>query len=729
MSLDSLDIKPEYRSLIHHIADEFLIPALNEAIIYDRAVGFFSSSILSSIAAGIDGLARNNGKIRLIASPFLSDDDIEAMKKGYENRNDILRRSLLDDLFEPRNYFEQENLNLLANLISDGFLDIKIAFMENNMNRGMYHEKLGIIEDKEGNIIAFSGSMNESETALSVNYEAIDVFCSWNNPSDERRVIAKKNAFEAIWNNCEPNIITLDFPEIKEEIINRYKRNKIDYYNIPKYDINELRKTGVGASVPNGFRFHKYQEDAIDKWEANNYCGIFDMATGTGKTYTGLGAIARLSEKLQGKLAVIIVCPYQHLVEQWVEDIEKFNMEPIIGYSASSQKDWKNRLEKAIRNQKLKVKDSEFFCFICTNATYSSDYVQDQLNKIKGDCLFVVDEAHNFGATNLSELLNEKFQYRLALSATLERHHDEEGTQKLFDYFGDKCIEYTLERAIEEGKLTRYKYFPVMVELSDDEQKKYYSLTKEIIKQLKVDKNGKVSLTEKGKRLCLMRARLVAAAKNKIAELRNQISPYIDDNHILVYCGAASIRDYTSDIYEVYDEDLRQIDIVTDLLGNQLDMKVSQYTSKEDINERQVLKKEFADGDKLQVLIAIKCLDEGVNIPSIRTAFILASTTNPKEYIQRRGRVLRLYEGKDFANIYDFITLPQGLGNAMASTEQELKMGKSLVKNELARAFEFARLADNYVEANMKLDEIRDIYNIHDEDYDYTEEFESYVEF
>ncbi len=728
MSLDILDIKPEYRSLIHHIADEFLIPALNEAVVYDRAVGFFSSSILSSIAEGIDGLARNNGKIRLVASPYLSDEDIEAMKKGYENRNDILKRALLDDLLEPRNYTEQENLNLLANLISDGYLDIKIAFMENTTNRGMYHEKLGLIKDSIGNTIAFSGSMNESETALSVNYEAIDVFCSWNNQSDEQRVLKKVNAFEAIWNNCEPNIITLDFPEIKEEIINKYKRSNVDYFNIPKHSLNELKKFRVGAAVPKGFEFHDYQEEAINKWENNGYRGIFDMATGSGKTYTGLGAVARLSQKLQGKLAVIIVCPYQHLVEQWVEDIEKFNMEPIVGYSASSQKDWKKRLEKAIRNQKLKVKDAEFFCFISTNATYSSNYVQEQLNKIKGDCLFVVDEAHNFGASYLSELMNEKFQYRLALSATLERHHDEEGTQKLYDYFGEKCIEYTLERAIDEGFLTRYKYYPVIVELTNDELRQYYSLTKEIIKCLKRDKNGNIAITEKGKKLCLKRARLVAAAKNKVSELRNQIAPYIDDNHILVYCGAASLHDYSSDTYDVYDDDLRQIDIVTDLLGNELDMTVSQYTSKEDIEERQTLKAEFAEGKNLQALIAIKCLDEGVNIPSIKTAFILASTTNPKEYIQRRGRVLRLYEGKEFAEIYDFITLPQSLNDSYGATEQELNMGKSLVRNELMRAFEFARLADNYVDANMKLDEIRDQYNMHDEEYNFGEEFEYYVE-
>ena len=145
-----------------------------------------------------------------------------------------------------------------------------------------------------------------------------------------------------------------------------------------------------------------------------------------------------------------------------MEDIEKFNMQPIIGYSASSQKDWKTRLERAIRNQKLGVKGKEFFCFICTNATYSSDFVQAQLHKIKGDCLFIVDEAHNFGADYLSRLMIESFNYRLALSATLERHHDEEGTQKLYDYFGEKCIEYDLERAIHEDKLTRYKYYPVI---------------------------------------------------------------------------------------------------------------------------------------------------------------------------------------------------------------------------------------------------------------------------
>ena len=155
-------------------------------------------------------------------------------------------------------------------------------------------------------------------------------------------------------------------------------------------------------------------------------------------------------------------------------------------------------------------------------------------------------------------------------------------------------------------------------------------------------------------------------------------------------------------------------------------MRVSQYTSREDIEERKILKEQFANGDILQALIAIKCLDEGVNIPSIKIAFILASTTNPKEYVQRRGRVLRLYEGKQYAEIYDFITLPQKLGNAYSATEAELKIGLELVRNELKRAFEFARLADNYVEADLKLQRIRDVYNITDEISEIREDFDYY---
>lgn len=200
------------------------------------------------------------------------------------------------------------------------------------------------------------------------------------------------------------------------------------------------------------------------------------MATGTGKTYTGLGAVSKLSEDLGDELAVIIVCPYQHLVEQWVEDIVRFNISPIIGYSSSSQKDWKKRLSQAVRDQKLRP-DKKFFCFVCTNATFTSQIVQEQISKIKSPVLLLVDEAHNFGARSLSKLLDDRFEYRLALSATLERHRDEEGTAALYNFFGKKCIEYSLERAIKEDKLTPYKYHPVLVYLNEEELEHYEQIS------------------------------------------------------------------------------------------------------------------------------------------------------------------------------------------------------------------------------------------------------------
>lgn len=729
MGLQDVDVKDEYRSLIDNIAKDFYIPLLQQATVYNRAVGFFSSSILVEISKGISGLVRNGGRIKLVASPYLSDDDVTAIRFGYKQRDEIIKNAIKRELHEPQSDLESERLNLLANLISQGVLDIKIAFTEKNEKLGMFHEKMGIIADEQGNKVAFSGSMNESSTALTLNYEAIDVFCSWKGEID--RIKAKENAFISIWNDREPNIQIINFPELDDEIIKKYKRGTPDFNidekeecKVTRYDVEKSNVQTFFPEIPNGFEFYNYQVEAINSWEKNNYRGIFDMATGTGKTYTGLGAVTKLSKAKNNEIAVIIVCPYQHLVEQWVEDIIKFNIAPIIGYSASSQKDWKNMLDRAIRDQKLRVKGKTFFCFICTNATFASEYVQTKISRIRAETLFVVDEAHNFGAEYLNQLLSENFTYRLALSATLERHNDEEGTQKLYDFFGKKCIEYDLERAIDEGKLTKYKYYPVVVSLTEAEFAEFAQLTREISKCVIKGKSGRTKLNDRGKKLALKRSRLVAAASNKVNVLREVILKYQNKNHLLVYCGAASVHDYeNNDVSTVDSDDLRQIDIITDMLGNELDMKVSQFTSKEDIQERELLKKEFAKGDNLQALIAIKCLDEGVNIPCIDTAFILASTTNPKEYIQRRGRVLRLYPGKEFADIYDFITLPRELCDVSSLTADEKLKELSLVRNELSRAAEFTRLADNFVEANEILEDIRELYGITEDISEITEDY------
>lgn len=731
MSLKDHLIKSEYRSLIDDMVRDFYIPCLENAVSYRRAVGFFSSSSLVEVSQGIAKMAQNGGKIRIVASPYLSDEDIEAIKTGYENRKEVIEQALLRQLHEPANYYASERMNMLANLIADGILDIRIAYTMDRSGMGMYHEKMGIIEDDEGNVIAFSGSNNESATAMSINYETMDVFRNWGDSSEKERVQLKCNAFHSIWNNNEPNIEVMEFENITKALIEKYRRKSTNF-NIDKEEYPDgvsaegersIDKTNIAPRIPEGFELRDYQVEAIDKWEEQDFKGIFDMATGTGKTYTGLGAAVRLSKRLEDRFALIIVCPYQHLVEQWVEDIVLFGMKPIIGYSSSIQRSWKKNLESAIRDQKLKVRKREFFCFVTTNATFSSEFVQNQLSKIRSDILLMVDEAHNFGADNLRRLLLPNYKYRLALSATLDRHGDPEGTEALYRYFGGKCIEYSLEKAIGEGKLTPYKYYPVIVSLSDIELQEYDNLTTQIAKCLTKDKRGKTVLSEKGKRLALQRSRLVAGASGKIQALEKYIMPYIEDKHILVYCGATTVFDGNQENMQIDNDEIRQIDLVTDLLGNKLHMKVSQFTSKENVEERNILKREFADGSNLQALIAIKCLDEGVNIPKIKTAFILASTNNPKEYIQRRGRVLRLAEGKDYAEIYDFITLPRKLDEVTGITEEQMKRELTLVKNELCRAEEFARIALNSVTASAVLDDIRTAYDLQDYIINYEEEF------
>lgn len=730
MGLKDHKIKSEYRSLIDNVVQDFYIPLLREAVTYKRAVGFFSSTALVEISKGIAEMASEGGRIQLVASPYLSDEDIEAIKLGYENRDVIIEKALLEQIKEePSDYYSMERLNLLASLIADGIMDIQIAYTEDKNGLGMYHEKMGIIEDSLGDKIAFSGSNNESMTAMSINYETMDVFRSWGDPSEIERVRLKENAFYSIWNDTEPNIKVVKFPNVTYEFIERYRRKA------PNFDIDDLqfRKRMLlysslidsanydgapfGARIPNDIELRPYQKDAITAWVGENYRGIFDMATGTGKTLTGLGAIAKLSEDLEDVLAVIIVCPYQHLVDQWVEDIVRFNIKPIIGYSSSPQKDWKKRLAKAVRDQKLR-REKSFFCFVCTNATFANPYVQDEISKIQSPVLLVVDEAHNFGAPSYAKLLDDRFTYRLALSATLERHRDDEGTALLYDFFGRKCIEYDLERAIDENKLTKYKYYPVLVYLTEDELQEYEQKSYEMSKCLIKGKDGKYKLNRHGEILAMERARIVAGASNKLDALREKIQPYKRDNNILVYCGATNVIDEKSDYSSTDEADIRQIEAVTRILGNECHMEVAKFTSQENMETRTIIKEQFQRGDRLQAIVAIKCLDEGVNIPGIRTAFILASTTNPKEYIQRRGRVLRKADNKPFAEIYDFVTLPRELDSVSALTAEQAQRDLSLVRNELARIREFGRLSMNSMEANSLIWDIKEAYHI-DEDEEY----------
>ena len=702
MSLSDLHIAKEYRNLKCDVINDFYIPILSNAVMYKRAVGFFNSAALYEMAIGLKHLVERQGKMELIVSPRLTEEDIQSINLGYKTREEVIERALLRDFDEPKSKTEFRKLNLLANLIAEGVLDIKVAFKINANSAGIFHEKIGIVIDSEGNKVAFTGSMNETYSGLLQNYESIDVFCSWRD-EDYDRVNIKENAFDNLWDNLDTAMEVIPFPKVAVERLNSYKVEKTEPLCVEIQ--NEDDSQDVFFKIPDNVDLYDYQREAIESWENNNYCGIFDMATGAGKTFTALGALSALSKNLNNHIAVVIVAPYQHLVEQWVEDIIQFNVKPIVAYSYPGQK-WRKQFSDAVTAYNVGAIDN--FCIIATNATFSLNDFQSILQKFKKNFAFVVDEAHNFGAVKLSSLLPRKARYRLALSATIERFRDEEGTNKLRKYFGKTCISFSLKEAIQKGFLTSYYYHPIVVYLNADEYEQYQEITKTIIRnggasQENIDKNPYIEM------LLIKRARIISGCKEKVPKLVEVMTPYRTDNYILVYCGATKYDNDSSDLKD--DDEVRQIEEVNKRLYYELGMKVHKFTSEESKEERDEIKRMFASGTELQVITAIKCLDEGVNIPSIKKAFILASSTNPKEYIQRRGRVLRRAKGKEYAEIFDFITLPKPLEEVQFCSEEELSCDLSLVRKEFLRMIDFAETARNPFEIDKLKEDIQNAYN------------------
>lgn len=362
---NELQIKSEYRSPQDNIVQDFYIPVLENAVSYRRSVGFFSSSALVEISKGICELAKKGGKIELVASPYISAEDEEAIRLGYENRAKIIENALLRGLkTESENFFEKERLNLLANLIEQGVLNIKIAFTENGNSVGIYHEKLGLVEDSGGNKIAFSGSMNESENAFTKNYETVDVFCSWKSEDEKQRVLQKEKAFAAIWGNYDEKLKVLHFPSIDKAILEKYKRGKSDFDLDKKeflknedvsFDITHNNKTTETLVVAdsgnvkslNFFDFHgvktprPHQIMAIENFKQNNFQSLFAMATGTGKTLTSLFAANELSRNVDLS-SILIIVPLKDLVDQWQKDIENCFIGSIIPIRSGIE--WKEKL-------------------------------------------------------------------------------------------------------------------------------------------------------------------------------------------------------------------------------------------------------------------------------------------------------------------------------------------------------------------------------------------------
>lgn len=441
-----------------------------------------------------------------------------------------------------------------------------------------------------------------------------------------------------------------------------------------------------------------YQQAAIDSWTEAAGQGILNMATGTGKTITALFAASKLAELQGGRIALIIAVPYQHLVDQWTSELDQFGVTPIKAYG--SRTSWLDDAVSAITEFQTNARD--IVTLVTTQKTFAMDHFQDLISRLPGGrTLLIGDEVHHMGAPHIQTKLPESIRARLGLSATPNRWYDDEGTDTLFSYFGDGVVyTYGLDEAIENGYLCKYYYAPHIVELTDDEEEQYLAISKAIGRLLSdIDDSiadSAIQDDETLQRLLIKRSRLVGTARNKLEVLTDLIHSQLDLEHALVYCGDGSVP--TEDENETSVEVERHIRSVTRRLGGELGLRVHQFTYEESQSDRERLLSDFESGS-LQALVAIRCLDEGVDVPATRTAYMLASSSNPRQFVQRRGRILRTHPGKNEAIIHDFIVRPPESLRSDTLDSDAFNVERTLIAKEIERASTFADSAINHPDA------------------------------
>lgn len=699
--LRALQYRGVYKSDLHNILEDFYLPALSVAAQYDRAVGYFSASTISYAAQALSAFVKHGGQIRLILGAFSDKADIEAVKEGHRMREiaDQLGVEMLAHIESAGDELFQNRFDTLAWLVAHGRLEIKIALRE----RGMYHDKVGIISDVAGDKVVFSGSANESTHALlpAFNYESINVFPSWR-PELDSYVQPHIESFDRLWENKSSGTAVLDIPTaIKEKLISVAR--SLQYTPDPEIEAEisaRIREKVQGViSTPsskprepltiNGqpFVMKEHQIAALEAWRAKgDFQGIFDLATGAGKTITAIHGVVKLSEAIDG-LACVIAVPYQNLADQWVDTLSTFNIYPVRAYV--SRANWEDKLREVVHE--LTMGTRKFAAVVVVNRTLKSPEFQACLQQMSGKrLLWIGDECHHHSSRAFKGFLPEYARFRIGLSATPQHYLDEERNERLNEYYGEVVFRYTLRQAIEDKVLTPYIYHPHVVELTPAESDDFIALSEQIGRLLARQEKAKpVGENTQLTALLMRRARLVGAAANKMPVLRSAIADVRPAPHTLFYCGDGTVE--TDDDDGTDEHSARQVEAVSMLLDRS-GWDVSRFTSRESRKDRDVILDNFRVGI-IDAMVAIRCLDEGIDVPACSTAYILASSRDPRQFVQRRGRILRRSPGKEVATIHDFIViLPE---NAV----DENGYAKRLIRSELARVAEFSSLSENRAEA------------------------------
>lgn len=670
MALRDLKLEVSYESdeSKDQLLDKFYIPVLECANRYYRIAGFFSSSSLIVAASGIEGLINNGGKMYLLVSPELSEEDYKTIIEHDKIPDNSKIFSDLDFDSMPH-----ENIQALAWLLNEGRLEIKIVVGMKSKS-SLFHQKVGIVFDDAGDILSFSGSINETAQAWINNIEEFKVFCSWE-PGQIGYLQSDLNKFLSYWKDERPMIAKVyDIPAaIKDKIVKLKPRDIEDIQIMRKYRKKNKVKENLLSLYP-------HQQRAVEKWIQNDCMLLMEMATGTGKTRTAIGCMSELLKNGQ-KLCIIIATPQMTLSQQWAKDIDDLKISvdkkiTVPGKYSSVQ--WKRELELLL----LDLSDGRVNTAIVytTHVTASSRHFIDIIQKNKFDTkfLFICDEVHAIGSVQQRKAMLNEYEYRIGLSATPERMFDERGTKQIYTYFGNDSFEFSIADALktinpDTGRpfLNQFNYYPIFVHLTSEETKKYSNYTRRIALLLQQEEIDEEEL----QRLNDQRAKIGKNAENK----------YDAFDDLLDKMNPVTIKDtivFLSD---------QQIERCFDIMSYKK-IKRAKITEAESANkivnedgesERQEIISQFKRRE-LQIIVGMKCLDEGIDIKSARVAVLMSNSVNPREYVQRVGRVIRTLPGKENSEIYDFVVIPdEGASTGLNILEKEARRAQLIAINAL----------------------------------------------
>jgi len=700
MSLRDLPLKSAYDSDADDILIDFYCPALAVSINYSRLTGFFSSTSLAAAAKGISGLIKNGGYIQLVTGATFSEEDIEAIRSSIDSPERVLEQSMLRELDKIEDEFTKDHVKALGWLVAKGRLKIKIALVLDNKGvplgyreasrQGIFHQKVGILEDIDGNKISFSGSDNESAKGWHSNIEEFKVFRNWVD-AEKQYFEADMSKFQKFWRGNAKRTRTVEIPKAIEERLIEIAPSSIEDIDLGQWIGDKKQVSGV--------RLREYQQEAVQSWFDHGKEGILEMATGSGKTIIALSCLDKLS-KDEGKLITVISSPYVHLSEQWLREANKFGIEGKKIIADSSKSSWKDALVDSILDIENGV--AERLVVLTTHTTFSSTDFMTIIEEGKErtpnqKMLLIVDEVHGIGAPERRKGLIGQYDFRLGLSATPKRWFDFEGTDKIFSYFGDVVFEFSLKDAIDAGYLTPYVYKPHFTNLTPAELESYETETRKISKAYYASKDDK-ERDEIYTLLCIKRQKIIRNAANKLLVFRKLLDDLLEVRFCLVYCSPQQIRS----VQEILNEKNVIQHKFTEDEGTHADDEFG------GLSERDFLIRQFSSGT-YHALVSMKCLDEGVDVPPARLAIMLDNSGNPREYIQRRGRVLRRYPGKEKAIIHDIIVEP----TITSSAPEELKsLERKIILKELARYRDFARTAQNAEECLAIMKNVEEMYGV-----------------